>query len=273
MKIYFEEDRQIHSIDVMFHPSERTFEQFCDFRQAESRYIEASQKAREAKPGAAARWQEKAIGHLAAAVRHMVSGALDEIPIEIHGENTARLFGSYTIKPGDELSLWRLYAHIVNTINNYRPGGIPQTFTVKIGRKKYHLAGGAVNIMAGQGYKVGETIEAMEYQRRAESIVQQNKTEVGNIEFNLGVTELAILMREKGVELPAKEAERAAYIEAQKEVFKNATLEDVLNLRFFLGNTFLKTTKRKSTRTFGKRPPASTQSGNGRRSRHRQKRR
>lgn len=271
MKIYFEENRQIHSIDVMFHPCERTFEQFCDFRQAESRYIEASQKARKAKPGQAERWREKAIGHLIGAIRHMVSGALDEVPIEGPRENVAKLFDGYTIKAGDELSLWRLYAHTVNTINAYRPEGIPETFSISIGGKRYHLSGGVINITAGQGHKVGEAIEVMEYQRRAEGIVQQNKTEVGNIEFNLGLTELAILMREKGVELPAKEAERAAYIERQKEVFRQATLEDVLKLRFFLGNTFVKTTKHRSIRTFGRHRRAFTRKGKGRQSRRKQR--
>ena len=271
MKLYFEDAGQIHAIDVMFHPSERTFEQFCDFRQAEAQYLKASREAREAEPEEREKLEEQALGHLVEAIRHMVEGDVDEVPVNAPG-SADMVFDGYYIKPGDELDLWRLYAHTVNTINSYQPGGIPEQFSIKIDGKEYHLAAGAINIMAGQGYKVGETIETMEYQRRAESIVQAKPTEIGNIEFNLGVTELAILMREKGVELPAKEAQRAAYIEKQKQVFKDATLEDVLNLRFFLGNTLLATKKPRSIRTFGNRRQASTRRASGQRSNSRRKR-
>lgn len=257
MRIWFDEKGGTHFIDVPFHPIEITFEQFCDFKTHEAKYFEANRISNEeARPGRTGKRAEAA-KHFIETVAKVVKGDIEHIPFNVpEGEDVTALFGTYTVRPGDELSITRLYAHVVNTINSYRPDSIEKHFSVKLEGTEYHLVGNATEIVAGTAYTAGEVFETLEYQRRGAIHVERAPAEIGNIEFNLGLTEAAILLRKKGERLPSNETERRRFINERKQVFARATLDTILDLRFFLANTLVQAATTKRINTFGKAPLA-----------------
>jgi len=258
MLIRFEEKGQVYAIDIPFHPIECNFADFCDFKTEEYKYLELNRLTQEEKrPGRRANFSLKAGRQLLKTVCTVVQGDVDQIPFSIDEPGSvSKLFDSYTIKPGDELSVIRLYAHIVNTWNSYKPEAINKVYKTTVDGDTYYLAGNAAQLLLGIGYTAGETFEAMEYQRRAHLHIEQAPDQVGNIEFNLGLTELAILLRKKGERLPSSETERENFINDRKQVFSRITLDQVFNLRFFLGNLLLKTARQKLTPISGRGPRA-----------------
>jgi len=258
MVIRFEEKGQVYAINVPFHPIESSFADFCDFKTEEYKYLELNRLTQEEKrPGRRGNYSLKAGRQLVKALSQVVSGDLEQIPFSVDAQGeVAKLFDGYMIKPGDELSILRVYAHVVNTYNSYKPELIPEVYQAEVGGERYYLTGNAAQMLLGIGYTAGESFEVMEYQRRANLHVERTPDQVGNIEFNLGLTELALLLRKKGERLPSNETDRENFINERKQVFAEISLDQVFNLRFFLANLLLKTGRQKLTPISGTAPRA-----------------
>lgn len=251
MKTIFEQDGERYQVDIPYHLTERTFENWCDFRQAEAKYLEAENSD----VGERATLLEKAISH-------MVPGDLDQIPPYIPGDDIEQLVEDrYAVKPGDEISHLRLYAHTVTLIQGYQPEQIPQTFRFKFRKKEFEVKSEpAARVLLSRPFLTGEVIETLEYQRRASLHMDDKPLETGNIDYNLGLTEYAILVRQKKERLPAGKAERERFINKRKHLFKDLDLETVMALRFFFINALMRYATTQASGFFGKAPQAATES-------------
>ena len=230
MKLLFEHDNQERWIDVPFHPAEITFEQFCDFRQKEASVDE------ETPP-------EEYLVNKRDSVKILVKGDVDCLPPSIKGDDVIQMIGEdhrYKIRIGDELSIVRVYAHIINVIQEWKPEKIPQTFQFTAGKNKFIIRSEeAARVMLDAPITTGEVIETLEYQRRASALMESKPKDIGNIDFNLGLSELSVLVRKEGEELPAKRKDRDKFIERRKRIFRNVPLDTILAIRFFFLNSLL----------------------------------
>jgi hypothetical protein len=86
----------------------------------------------------------------------------------------------------------------------------------------------------------GEVFECLEYQRRNKERREQHPTEVGNLEFSLGLSEFAILVRQPGEKLPSNKSQRRRFIERRREFFADLQLDKVLDVRFFFLRSLLR---------------------------------
>jgi len=222
-------------LDVPFSVGDMLFEGYCDFRTGEAKYIEAARSLRTEQTMDV----EEAVQHLTAAVASLVKGNVEELQFAIPGDNMASLLdGGWRVTLGEDLSIMRLYSHLVATLRTFKPSEIVHPFSVVVQGKKYVLDSRRANtLLTGVALTTGEVLETLEYQRRAERIVEGAPLEVGNVDFNLGLTELALLLRPEGERLPADRAAREAIIGQRKQVFRKIGMDTVLTLRFFLLNS------------------------------------
>lgn len=245
MKVWFEHDGDLMTIELPMHPAAVTFEQFCDFRTAEQEFLNAK------KPAGRIAGFDKAIAIMA-------PGDIDKIPVALEGETVTDLIeANYQVdlEAGHELTKDRIYAHMIVMINNYKPERIPETFTFKWKKKTFKIQSGRVaRVLTGRDMTTGEAIEVLEYQRRAAEATEHTPTEVGNIEFNLGLTEFAIMIRQPGEELPAGRKDRIRFLNQRKELFKTLPLDQVLDIRHFFLNALLRSVTTPSTSLSGKAP-------------------
>lgn len=243
---YQKPDGTIFNIGVPFSTMDIRFDDFCDFKAGEHIYIE---KSREEKPDIAS-----AMMALVNTIQTMVTGNIADLPFSLPADSPQDLIdGGYLIRNGHDLSVIRIYAHILTIIRTYRPKNIPPRYRVKLNEGTFVMSGNdAARIMTGQGYTTGETVEIMEFRRNFQKRLEINPMELGNLEFNLGLTEMAILLRKPKEELPADESELEAFINERKKVMANMHLGQVLDVRFFLINALLKFARRKSTPSSGK---------------------
>lgn len=231
MKVVFETDGQIKNIDIPFSVEEIRFSDFCDFRQAEKVFFDAVKTGDET-------------AFLLAAVdmiKKLCRGDVDEIAFnegrEMYNDLVER---EYRIQPGDELTIIRIYAHLTVLINEYKPAEIPVEFSMKwlgsnytINRKE------AARVLFKMPISTGEFVEIMEIRRKAEAAMESGTLDVGNIEFTLGLSEFAILVRKKGEKLPSDKNKLTQFIRNRSEIFKNLPLSDVLSARFFFINLLI----------------------------------
>ena len=125
----------------------------------------------------------------------------------------------------DTLSMWEvndlldLYNSTIQMINDYQP----------------------TNVLTWNGYEVvppelnpitvGESITLLEFDRRAGKILDKDYN--ANIDFNLGLEQFAVLLRKPGEHLPIDLNKRIKFIDARKQIAKQAPLWLILNVRFF----------------------------------------
>ncbi len=242
MKLIFETDGQ-YKIDVPFEVNAITFEGFCDFRSDEYLYLSAHSESEPVENFLL----------LQQAVQHIVKGDVLALPL-IHDKTDAQLIDTdYTLQLDEPISLLRLYAHLLTVIRNYQPVEIPTTFKFKWGKKDFVIQQvPAARVLLGNPITLGEVLETLEYQRRAATYMEATPKEVGNISFNLGLTEFAILVKQAGELLPSNKAERRQFIESRKKLFATLPLNLVLDIRFFLTNSLLIHGQTLPTNSFGK---------------------
>lgn len=234
MTLLFEIDNEEQRIDVPLHPSEIPFSDFCDFRGAENAYWDINKEADPDDP--------EPVNALLRALKCVVSGDLDKLPFSIPGDDFQDLVDTgFQVQVGVELSILRVYAHFVVMVQDYKPESIPETFRLKWHGKKYIVKSGeAARVLTNRPLTTGETIEALEYQRRAGKAAELKPGEMGNIEFTLGLTEFAILVRKIGEKLPIERKDLDRFINQRQRLFKNLPLDKVIDLRFFLLNALVR---------------------------------
>lgn len=226
MKVWIDTHLGPTLYDIPFHVKSITFEQFCDFKQLKATLFDSDNDFEPEK--------------LAKLLSVMVKGDLSLIPISNDEDMQELISSKYQIELGNNISLFSLYAHIINLIQLYTPESIPDelkfdflghTFEVK--KRK------VVSLMTNKPLTTGEAIECLEYQRVAKGIIDQTPKEVGNIEFNLGLSEFSILVRKPGETLPVTRAKRESWIDERKKLIRNLTLDLVLDARFFFINALV----------------------------------
>lgn len=227
-------------IEVPQHLSEIRFVQFCEFREKE----QAFWKENEQRENSESDPENEALTYLKLeeAIKVFSGEGIESVPVSLEGDNfQAMIDAGYRLKIGDEVTLLRYYAHIVTLINGYKPEKIPTTFEWKSEKGKTYKVKSeeAARAIYGTAMTAGEAITVLEYQRRAGLSERMGLTGIGNIEFSLGLTELAILLRRPGEKLPADKRKRDQFIEQRREVFADVTLDVVMSMRFFLLNSLL----------------------------------
>lgn len=259
MILYYQIDDKLKSIDLPLSVDDiGLFDTFCDFRAAEHRYFKANESAGDE--------DSAPIALLLEAVGVIVKGDLASLPMAVDGDEFVELIESeYMVKPGDDLSLLRVYAHVVNVINLYRPETIPETFTIKRSRfpwlkaERFEVQSQpAARVIDGRVITTGEAVELLEYQRLADQKIDAAPGEIGNIEFTLGLTEVALLMRQPGESLPSSPRKLKGFLNDRKKQFKKLPLSVILSLRFFLIAALLKLKTTHDSGSFGKAPRGQT---------------
>lgn len=251
MKITFYHEDELYSIDCPIQVREIYFEDFCDFRTEERKYLFMCRPPDLEEDGsnkdAVESWEmpvDDAIKQLVLAVEQLVKGDVREIPFSLPGEDVSQLINSkYRIQPKDDLTITRLYSHLLTIIQEYKPARIPATYILEKGGRRFVIASKpAAEILlnkTGGKLATGHALEILEYQRRYAKALQDKPLEVGNLDFTLGLTEFAILVRQEGERLPWDKTELDDFIRERREFFRDLTLDEVFGVRFFLLNSLL----------------------------------
>ena len=124
-----------------------------------------------------------------------------------------------SVSDWDLNSLSDLYSSTVESINSYEPTDV-------LTWKDYKVIPPSVKPMT-----VGEAITLLEFDRVAKKKLDNDYN--ANIDFNLGLEQLAVIMRKEGEQLPIDPAERTLFIDQRKKEVSSAPLWLVLNIRFF----------------------------------------
>lgn len=245
MILLFQVDEHGYSIDLPMHLSEVKFSDFCDFKAAENAYWEINKEADPEDP--------EPVSALLRALKCVVRGDLEQIPFAGASDSYSDLIETgYQLRIGDEISILRIYAHLVVLVQEYKPETIPETLTLSwLGNAYTVHSGPTARILSGRYLTTGEAIEVLEYQRRAGKAVEATPGETGNIEFTLGLTEFAILVRREGEKLPSDRKELTRFINGRQKIFSGLPLDRVMDLRFFLLNALVKSRKTQITGSSG----------------------
>lgn len=251
MLLRFQVDDLIYSITIPLSPEEISFSDFCDFRKLESAYIDANTSED--------RKSDKPLLLLMDALSTIVKGDLSKIPVAIDGDDYESFYDKgFILKPGDDITVLRIYFHILTVINKYVPEEIPQTFTVKrsvfpwIKDPEYIVRSeSAARVLANRPFTTGEMLEVLEYQRLSEHSVRVGG-DPANVEFTLGLAEVSILLRKPGEDLPTSRRKLKQFIRERSEIFGNLPLSVILDLRFFLIAALLKLRTTVGLDSFGK---------------------
>lgn len=241
--IWYEQAQQMYSIDLPNHASQIKFADFCDFRQLEAKYLHDDDITG---PEAAVMLRD--------ALATIVKGSLHPLPVNHPGDDPVQMLDrGYIVQIGDPLSLNRIYAHLVTIIQDYKPDKVPQTFKMKWHGKNFTVSRAPIaRVLLGTPLTTGEALEVLEYQRRASDRMATAPKDVGNIDFNLGLREFAILVRKKGEELPADRDQRHRFINQRMALFKDLRLTAVLDIRFFFVTSLIDYTQKNLLSTSGK---------------------
>jgi len=244
MDLIFKTDGgDIGKIGLPYHPSEVTFEGFCDFKTDEAKYLNLELDHLERTP------------YIQKCLSHVITGDLDKIqPFTGHDEDLDKLIEvGYTIKQGDHISHLRLYAHFVNVVRYYKSETVPSTFKFILLKHAYIVESKpAIRVLLNKPITTGEALEVLEYQRRAKSRMEVDHLEMGNLDFNLGLSEMAILVKREGEQLPSSKGKRQKFINSRKQIFKTIPLDIVLDLRFFLLSSLINYAMTPITHSSGK---------------------
>lgn len=245
MIVVFQIDNEEKRIDLMLSLSERTFSEYCDFKGGEAKYWDLRKKGED--------FTEQAVTTLVSSIQKLCPGDVDSLPFALADDNYQELVDSgYQVQLGHELSVIRLYTHIVNLINEYKPERIPSVFKWNWLNKTYQVKSlPAARILADKALTTGEAIEVMEYKRRAKKVSDENVDQSGNIDFELGLTEVAILLRRNGEKLPSNRRHLTAFLGKRRKLFENMTLDKVMDLRFFLLNALVQLARTRITASSG----------------------
>lgn len=233
---------------------ELRWDQFSDFRACEQRFFlannpppeldENGEEIEKPKPTKEDKINNatKSVDHIVELLDYVLAGDWQKIPFSVEGDNMQDLFSMefrYNVKNvfDTEISLMRLYVHIVNMIDQYKPKKLPRTFKINWKGDIYTIDPlEAHKAISGIDYTVGETLTALEFQKKTIERINEKGDPDGNMAFNLGCRELAILLRKKGEELPWKRRERIKFIDSRVKVFTDLPLNVVLDVRFFFLN-------------------------------------
>ena len=200
--------------------------------------------------------------HLIEAVSYLVEGDVDLLDFSLPGDKLDELIdGGYIIKPGDDISTLRVYAHIITLINAYhedKDKAVDKDFSLEWKGETYYIQSEAISKqLQNVTMTNGEVLTILELNRLADRKLQKYGDLDGNIEFNMGLEEVAILLRKKDERLPVNRRKRIRFIDERKKVFEDIPLTTALGISFFLARTLIKSVQTHVTNSFSKGPPKS----------------
>ncbi len=238
--IWFEVDNEIHHFKIPL-VSEIKFSDFCDFRDGEAKYV-----AYEGPPAESDLLLRKAL-------QNVITGDLHKLPAHNPGDDLkAMLEKKYQLTIGDHISLERLYISLVSLVNQYEPDHIPEVFRMKWKGQDFEIKKAPVaRVITNKPITTGEAIEVLEFQRRAGDRSKTSPLGSGNVDFNLGLREMAILVRKKDEELPSSRGTRRKFIQDRMNLFKDLPLDTILSIRFFFISALLNYSRKKHFTTSG----------------------
>lgn len=250
MTVTYQYEQETLSIEVPFNAEEFQFEAVADFMNAEQKFLKEAQadlpddidedeEYDEEEIEAMTEYkidEEEAQLHLIDAVSEIIPD-IDLLPFSIEGDDPNALINEkYFLKPGHKLSTVRLYAHIITIINSYKPEELDIDYKVEWNNETYYLEPDDALRVLGfkKAYTNADVIIVNRFNQKAnkKSLIQDNLG--GNIMFNLGIEEMAILLRKKNEEVPLKRSRQIAWINERKKIFKKMPYSLILNVRFFL---------------------------------------
>jgi len=248
MQLQVEAEGQIYDFEVPFSVDEITFSQYIDFKKAEQRYFgtnteddqdqepDSVQTKKQTEP----KDPKDPIDYLAEAVGFVVSGDLGIIPFSLPEDNDNDLFEKkYTIGIGDQLSILRLWCHIVTVINAYEPQQIDPDYSIQYEGEKYYVDPEMIfKHLENRAYTLGEVIEYKELERVID--IEQKGDQDGSIEFMMSLRQMAVLLRQKGEKLPWQKGLRDKFLRERSFHFQQMSMTTVLEVRFFLINILLR---------------------------------
>lgn len=220
---------QAGDIQIPMLPSEIKFSNFCAFQAKEKEFLESKEKE--------------------LAIVEMVKAAYEIEDIDSIPYIPESLEKDYTFSLGDPVTILRLYMHFVNTINQFDPK-ISEDFELEYKGEKFVIdSQGVMSAINGAAYTTGEVITTFEYQR----VLNKKPNHFdGAVDMQLGLIEMAILLRKPGERLPHRPAERDQFISERATFFKDLPMDVVLGVRFFLLDMLKNYEKISGTHTFGR---------------------
>lgn len=160
---------------------------------------------------------------------------LIEAVSEFHDCTDLELGEYIALEAGKPPTLFGLYWHYVHLINSYVPTKVDKNYQLEWKDKVYVFDEGEVLALFGFGkLTTGVTLTLLEMER-VKSIRESKGFE--NLDFQLGLQQVAILLREPGVKLPLNRRERIEFIDKQVEVFEDLPATIVYDMRFFFLHT------------------------------------
>lgn len=241
------------TINIPFSLRELTFSNFIDFKAVEQSYMHEHVKAAlaEAKlndeelkkedikpPALSIMLMTEAVAAITGAGIHDFDTVLSEKDLQkLFDDNFMLTMQDFGLT---DLTVQHLYVHILTLINSYKPEQLSSDYRISIGGKLYCIQGdAAARALTGIRYTAGEVVTLKNFQRTTALALERagGYDAEGNLGFNLGLEEVATLLRPVGVKLPWERRERIAFIDSQKELFKDLPLDVIMNIRFFLLNS------------------------------------
>lgn len=194
--------------------------------------------------------------------------AARSIPTSLPGDDLlAMIDGGYLLDFGSDITIERLYAHLTTIARAEEILGddldgkeLPTHITLDVNGETFTVHGGrAARVMMERPLNTGEAIEVMEYRRRAGEAMKRMKphqhTERSMLDYTLGISEFAILVKKPGERLPTDEQEREDWITQRRQVLSQLSLRDVIRVRFFLTAVLKHSSKGSNTSFSGRAAP------------------
>jgi len=234
-------------LEIPFSTDDISFADFCEFKAKETLFFEALKGDDHD--------AADAVMILIEVVEQVVKGDLSDIPFAVDGENVLDLMQSdFVFNFDDELSITRIYAHIITLLKRVDIENLDngKEIRIKNGEVEYVLDSvRAVRLMTETNVTAGEMLETLEFQKRFFGNSEKaNLNDVTNLDFELGLTEVAILCRKEGEKLPWRKAELDNWLQKRIHEIKDIPLSDVLRIRFFLLDSLTNFVQTANTDTF-----------------------
>jgi hypothetical protein len=261
-------DGQDRDLFLPLDASEWHFGKFCDFRAWENRFHLISRQVAdgEAEAGQAER-------AMAEALEKVTGAAVHDLPTSLPGDDVVHLFNSnYRITLGTELSQTRVYAHLAGiakeceptkaeVLDKYPIDSLPDFLQVKTDGKTFKVVRDRVaRVMSGKPLNTGEAIECQEYLRRHATEIgkirgYEDPERASSLDYTLGLTQVAILLRRFGEQLPWDDGARERWLVRRRKLLRNIDLQTVQDIRFFYRRRLAEIRARRQYDFFTKSPP------------------
>ena len=250
MKVLLNNGDADFTLDIPLSVEEITFEQFIDFTAKEQKFFESVESDKEPKA------IDESIGHLIEAIGLLVAGDVEQLPFSADDDAEQLIQSNFMLSIdsiGQELTIIKLYAHCVNLISSYQPVIPPAEFNLEWNGIRYTInRNEAVRSLLNVPLTAGEVITTLELQRKTVNAIKKKGDPDGNLAFNLGLQEMAVLLRKPNERLPSNRRKRIDFIDERVKTFRHLPMDIVLDVRFFLissMNEYLKTRLTSSSST------------------------